>query len=371
MKLHPTLFRSLKSLCWLRLAAGMVATSAALPMRAAEIRHGTVRTEHLASTVLRENRIGLDANRTLKIVLPPDYEASAASGRRYPVVYYLHNTFWSPEKMFEDGNLMRLLERGFQENVVREFIFVAADFSGPTTGSMYENSPVSGRWLDFAVDELVPFVDGNFRTLARRESRAIVGDFFGGRGALKLAMVHADVFAVAYALHPVATGTGPIPWPEVAIDWPRLLAAKSWDDVGSDGRTRLFVAISQAFLPNLERPPFYCDFFKELEDGVPKLNVEKTLRTKREFLLEETLVESAANLRTMRGLAFDWGSFDQVQDHVYANRQFSRKLEDLGVEHEAEEYNGNPWSKVWTEHGRFYARVLPFLERRLMFEENH
>jgi hypothetical protein len=214
-------------------------------------------------------------------------------------------------------------------------------------------------------------VDGILRTLARRESRAIVGDFFGGRGALKLAMVHADVFAVAYALHPVATGTGPIPWPEVAIDWPRLLAAKSWVDVGSDGRTRLFVAISQAFLPNLERPPFYCDFFKELEDGVPKLNVEKTLRTKREFLLEETLAESAANLRTMRGLAFDWGSFDQVQDHVYANWQFRRKLEDLGVEHEAEEYNGNPWNKVWTEHGRFYARVLPFLEQRLMFEENH
>jgi len=349
---------------FLRIGA-ILLLGAAGAAHAADAGSVTVVTERLRSTVLRENRTGLDPNRLVKVVLPPGY---AGSGRRYPVVYYLHNTFWSPTKMFEDGRRLRLLERGFAAGTVREFILVVADFTSPTTGSLYENSPVSGRWLDFIAGELVPWTDGKFRTLARRESRAVVGDFFGGRGALELAMTHAETFSVAYALHPVATGTGPIPWPEVAIDWPRLLAAKSWDEVGGDGRTYLFVAISQAFLPNLARPPFYCDFFKEMKDGVPVLAMERTLRIKHAFLLEERLVEAAPQLRTMRGLALDWGAFDQTQDHVYANRQFSRKLTDLGIEHEAEEYNGNPYDKVWTQHGRFAARVLPFLERTLMFE---
>jgi hypothetical protein len=337
----------------------------ALTARGAEPKNPTIVDEHLASTVLRENRIGLDPNRLVKVVLPPGY---AESSRCYPVVYYLHSFFWSPQKMFEDGSRARLLERGWNAGVVQEFILVAADFSGPTTGSMYENSPVSGRWLDFIVHELVPFIDGKFRTLARRESRAVVGDFFGGRGALELAMTHAETFAVAYALHPVATGMGSIPWSELGIDWLRLLTAKSLDEVGPDGRTRLFLAISQAFLPNLARPPFYCDFFKEMKDGVPTLNVEHTLALKRAFMLEDRLTEAAPKLRTMRGLALDWGAFDPTQDHVYANRQFSRTLEDLNVEHEAEEYNGDPSSKVWTEHGRFYERVLPFLNRSLVFE---
>ena len=35
------------------------------------------------------------------------------------------------------------------------------------------------------------------------------------------------------------------------------------------------------------------------------------------------------------------------------------------VEHEAEEYRGDPWNRTWTENGRFAKRVLPFLQRHL------
>jgi len=351
---------------WLLLAVGLVAMLDGHLAIAAEMKHGTLVTEHLASSILRENRIGLDPNRSIKVYLPPGY---AGSHKSYPVVYYFHNTYWSPEKMFQDDNLAKLLDRGFANRIVKEFIFVAADYSTSTTGSIYENSPVSGRWLDFTTQELVPFIDSRFRTERTRDSRAAVGDFFGGRGALKLGMTYPDVFSVVYALHPVATGTGEIPWPSVQIDWKKIYKAKSFAEVGDDGRTQLFVTISQAFLPNLHRPPFYCDFFMEPENGEPKLNVENTQRTKNGFLLEETLDESAANLRALRGLAFDWGRFDVTQAHVHSNRVFSRKLEDLGIEHEAEEYRGNPWDRTWTDDGRFYTRVLPFLARRLLFKD--
>lgn len=333
---------------------------------APEVKHGTIVTEKLASGILRENLIDLDPNRNIKVYLPPGY---ANSGKSYPVVYYLHNAWWNSEKLFEGGNLVKFLERGFTNGIVKEFIFVAADFSTTTTGSIYENSPVSGRWLDFITGELVPFIDKQFRTLPHRDSRGLVGDFFGGRGVLKLAMIHSHLFSVAYAMHPVATGTGYTPVPYVEVDWRKIHQAKSFTDLPGNSRTQLFVSICQAFLPNPGRLPFHCDFFMEYENGELKPHIENIRKGYiAGFLLEETLDESAAHLKNMRGFAFDWGRFDPVQSHVYSNQAFSRKLEDLGVEHEAEEYRGNPWDKTWTENGRFYTRVLPFINRHLVFE---
>lgn len=316
------------------------------------------------SRVLEENRIGLSPERAFKVYLPPGYERGS---RRYPVVYFLHNTWWSPRQAFEDGNLQRLLERGFADGVVPEFIFVAADFTGPTTGSMYENSPVTGRWIDYLVNEVVPFVDRSFRTLAQRESRAVVGDFFGGRGALKLAMTNAETFSVAYALHPVAGGSGGVPPSELEIDWLRMHAATSFAELGGLGRTQIFWAIQQAFLPNPGNGACHCDFFFEMRDGQPHYLPDRLHAMYREFLIEGTLAEAAAELRTMRGLALDWGRFDTTRAHVESNRRLSVSLEELGVEHEAEEYRGGPFDRTWTEQGRFATRVLPFLSRHLMW----
>lgn len=326
----------------------------------------TVVDEPFVSSVLRDNRIGLDPHRSIKVLLPPSY---AQSKRRYPVVYFLHNAWYGPRQMIEDGRAQRLIERAFAEGVAPAFIFVVADYTGPTTGSLYENSPVSGRWIDYTVDEVVPLIDAKYRTLARRESRAVVGDFFGGRGALKLAMVKAEIFSVAYAMHPVATGVGDIPWSSVEIDWPRIHAAKGYAELGGLGRTQIFWAIHQAFAPNVAAPPCFCDFYTEIQDGKAAYNPTRALAMQRAFLLDETLPESAAALRTMRGLALDWGRFDTTLAHVISNRQFSRKLEDLGIEHEAEEYRGDPWNRTWTEDGRFAERVLPFLRKHLATAE--
>lgn len=355
MKMH----RWLLSLAVFTIAVGCV-------RGAAETRHGTVVTETLESTILKENRVGLNPRRTVKVYLPPGY---AESGKAYPVVYFCHNLNWSAEQVFQDGNMARTLERAFANGVVKEFIMVAGDYSTDALGSLYENSPVSGRWLDYTVRELVPLIDAKFRTLAQRESRALTGDFMGARGVLKLAMDHADIFSVAYALHPVATGSGDLSYAHIPVDWRRVHSAKTFAELAGPGREQIFVAIAQGFLPNTERPPFYCDFFVEMVNGEPKLSPENTRKLQKAFHLDEGLEAVAANLRSLRGLAFDWARGDSTQAHVVAAREFTRKLLDLGVEHEAEEYLGTPWDKNWTEHGRFYARVLPFFERHLVFED--
>lgn len=352
----------------LSLSIALIATFLATPCLAEADGHGTVLTEQLTSEALRENRIGLDTRRSIKVYLPPGYDRST---RAYPVVYYLHNFWWSAEQLFSENNVVALLDRAFASGAAKEFIFVAADFSTPTTGSLYENSPISGRWLDFITEELVPFVDRRFRTLARSESRGIAGDFFGGRGALRVAMLYPEIFGVVYALHPVATGIGNLPWSHVQIDWRKLHAAKSFADLEGDGRAQIFVTVSQAFLPNPNRPPFYCDFFMEPqngENGEPKLHLENTQTLQRGFLLDQRLREYAPNLRKLRAIALEWGRYDPTHAHVESNEAFSRQLDDLGIEHEAEEFRGGVWDRTWTDDGRFYTRVVPFLDRHLAFE---
>lgn len=326
---------------------------------------GTIVTEQIVSTVLRDNRVGLDPNRAVKIYLPPGY---ATSGKSYPVIYFCHSLMWSPRQMFEDGNLQRLIERGFAAGVIPEFILVAADYSTSGLGTLYENSPTSGRWRDFTTEELVPFIDGKFRTIRHRDSRGVTGDFMGGRGALEFAMRRPDLFGSVYALHPVATGTGMLPLNYLDVDWQKIGQAKTSAELAGAGRSQIFLLVSQAFLPNANRPPFYCDFPITFVDGQPRLDPDLNRRMQKGFLLEESLDEFAANLRSLRGIAFDWGRYDLTTAHVFANQVFSRKLLDLGVEHEAEEYAGSPWDKNWTPHGRFYARLLPFFAQHLVFE---
>lgn len=366
MKLDQN-FRTTAAGVWAWAARGTIIAlaMAVLHASAAGQRRGTVVTEQFESKALRGNRTGLDPKRSVKVYLPPGY---TESGRSYAVVYYFHSINGSPEKMFTDGSVVRLLERGFADGVVPEFILVVADYSSPTMGSWFENSTTTGNWLDFTTQELVPFIDGKFRTIARRESRGLAGDFIGGYGALKFAMLYPGLFSVVYAMHPVGTGTGLMPT-QAMVNWPRLHAAKTFGELWADHYAPGFVAMSQAYLPNPDRPPFYCDFIVELENGAPVLNVENKRRLEARFHLDELLREHGDGLRTMRGVAFDWGRYDTTQGHVFSNQAFTRTLDQLGIEHTAEEYNGGAWDKNWTEDGRFATRVLPFLARRLRFGE--
>jgi len=353
----------MKTTHWLTLA-GLMITLGVSPGLAQSNDAGTVVLEHLDSEVLRETRTGVDPRRSVSVYLPPGY---AQSERRYPVIYYFHSFYWDNERMFADGAVQRLLDRVIQRGTIRPFILVAGNYSTPTVGSFYENSSTSGRWEDFTIQELVPFIDRRFRTLAQRESRGLAGEFIGGFGAFKFAMRYPDRFSSLYALHPVGTGTGLIPMVS-RPDWPRIHRAQSYADLAGDGLSTIFVAMAQAFLPNPDRPPFHCDFIVELANGEARAHPENIRKLQSRFMLERLLETHADGLRQMRGIKFDWGRYDTNQDHVYANQAFTRKLDELGIEHEAEEYRGAVWDKNWIEHGRVEDDLLPFFARHLAFD---
>ncbi|MBW1297748.1 alpha/beta hydrolase [Aquimarina litoralis] len=326
---------------------------------------GNVVEETIQSTVLRANKIGLNTSRDIKIYLPPGYSSSR---KKYPVVYYLHSLFENIDRVVSDQKTPEIIDKSIEKGITKEFVFVVADFSSPTVGSLYENSSTSGLWLDFISKELVPFIDGKYRTISDKDSRAVFGHFMGGRGALKVAMEYPKMFGIVYALHPVATGSGYLPRISLGVDWEKIHQAKSFEEVGDDIRTKIFASVCQAFLPNANRAPLYCDFlFEKDENGALQLDPNNVRKEQKEFHLDERLDHYAENLRSLKAIAFDWARFDQTQDHVISNRRFSKKLMDLGVDHVGVEFVGDPWNKYWGDEGRIATRVLPFLNKHLSF----
>jgi S-formylglutathione hydrolase FrmB len=330
------------------------------------IKRGNIIAEKLNSNILKENLVGLKTTRDVMVYLPPQYSSSRKS---YPVVYYCHSIYGNAGMILYDSSAVHeLLERAFASETGKEFIFVVADYSSGNIGSLYENSITSGRWLDFTTQELVPFIDGKYRTIRHRDSRGVTGDFMGGRGALKLGMSHSDIFGVVYGLHPVALGVGTRPWTDVGVNWDKVFNAKSFADLGGDKYCETWVAICQAFLPNPSRPPFYCDYFMKKEGEKLVVDPQNLIKIQQGFHLDEMLNETYKNLQSLRGLAFDWARYDGNYDHVHAARAFTRKLDDFGIEHEAEEYRGTPWNKTWGIDGRFNTRALPFMLKHLVFQ---
>ncbi len=67
-------------------------------------------------------------------------------------------------------------------------------------GSQFVDSPGTGRYHSYLCDEVVPWVDGRYRTLAGAAHRAIAGKSSGGFGAMITPMLRPDLFG-ALATH--------------------------------------------------------------------------------------------------------------------------------------------------------------------------
>lgn len=156
---------------------------------------GRVIALHHTSKALQGNALGDPHERDVYCYVPPDYDTSE---RSYPVVYFLsgftgtgrmHLNF-DPFVESIDQRLDRLISSGAMPPI----ICVLPDCMTAFGGSQYVNSSATGRYEDYLVEEMVPFVDGQLRTHASRDHRGLTGKSSGGYGAMVLAMRHADVF---------------------------------------------------------------------------------------------------------------------------------------------------------------------------------
>jgi enterochelin esterase family protein len=156
---------------------------------------GRVAVLNYTSTVLQGNALGDPYKRDVYCYLPPGHDAA---GRRFPVVYFLSgftgtgrmHLNYDPYVESIDKRLDRLIGSG----AIPPIICVLPDCFTRLGGSQYLNSSATGRYEDYLVEELVPFVDANLQTLPSREHRGLTGKSSGGYGAMVLAMRHPGVF---------------------------------------------------------------------------------------------------------------------------------------------------------------------------------
>ena len=140
------------------------------------------------------------------IDLPADY---ASSTSRYPVLYFLHGLFGNDHRWIDRGG-KEIFDRLTANGTIGQFIVVLPD-GGET---FYINSEDGkDRYEDFFIQELVPFIDHHYRTIATRDARGISGLSMGGYGALHLAMRHSNLFGSVAASSAVLIDRLPNPLP--------------------------------------------------------------------------------------------------------------------------------------------------------------
>jgi enterochelin esterase-like enzyme len=165
--------------------------------------------------------------RPYRVYLPPCYDQV---DRRYPVLYLLHGWPYD-DAHWEELGVVEAADAGIASGTLPPFIIVLpGGFE-----RLYVNT--SGGDYSFegqVVNDLIPHVDGTYRTWANREGRAIGGISRGGVWALEIAMMHPDLFATVGGHSPaLSANLAPPPYdPFYLLGRPGVAALHIYLDAG-------------------------------------------------------------------------------------------------------------------------------------------
>lgn len=137
----------------------------------------------------------LGGEREYAIYLPPGYNKNP--DKKYPVLYLLHGGGGSHTDWAKAGHLQGIANQLIASEDACEMIVVC-----PEAGKIfmnYFNCP-EWRYQDYFFDELVPYIDSNYRTLADKQHRAVSGLSMGGGATIVYAATHPEMFAAAYSM---------------------------------------------------------------------------------------------------------------------------------------------------------------------------
>jgi S-formylglutathione hydrolase FrmB len=153
--------------------------------------------EHVfASEALRGNALGDPHVRPLWVYVPPGYDDEPE--RRYPSIYVIQGftgqlDMWRNRAPFGAKTFPELTDEVFREGAP-PCIVVWVDAWTSIGGSQFLDSPAIGRYHTYLCNEIVPWIDSRYRTLAEPAHRAIQGKSSGGYGAMVSALQRPDLF---------------------------------------------------------------------------------------------------------------------------------------------------------------------------------
>ncbi|MBO5303424.1 MAG: hypothetical protein J6A92_05185 [Lachnospiraceae bacterium] len=120
------------------------------------------------------------------VYLPEGYFEPGNANKRYPTAYVLHQLNSSSNSYVIDG-IDELLDEGIITGKVKEMIVIIPDSTGE---SWWCNG-----WDAMVTEEILPFVDANYRTIPDARYRFLAGASMGGSGAYYIGLTNPDLFS--------------------------------------------------------------------------------------------------------------------------------------------------------------------------------
>ena len=145
----------------------------------------------------------LKSERKFAIYLPPDYKTSQ---RSYPVLYLLHGAGDDQTGWIQFGEVLRITDQAIKDGTATAMIIVMPDAN---TGRRGYYNDIDGKWNyeDFFFEELMPYVEENYRIKGEKRYRAVAGLSMGGGGSFMYALHHPELFSSAC---PLSAYVGPL-----------------------------------------------------------------------------------------------------------------------------------------------------------------
>lgn len=333
----------------------------------------------LMSESLKGNFIGNSHTRKMQVYTPPGYKKNGSQA--FPVVYLLHGFPFS-EKAFIDMDVwdewitpylfsqeypdfpvegFRLwVDKLIADGIIEPMIIVMPNAGTEPYGfSFYTNSDLNGDFEDFIVKDLVNYMDKQYKTIPNASGRAVIGHSQGGYAAFKFGMLHPDVFGT------IASHSGLL-FVDALFHPDNLFNIEQENPGGFTGPdptkflTSAGYAMSAAWSPNLNNPPFLVDLPFEFNDqghitlvpDVVNLWHQNDVLT----LLDSYHNEFNSEFYGINGVNvfFDVGRLDELGTQL-AHQPVIAKLIGYEVDYTFEIYEGG-------HHTHIFARLATSLE---------
>ena len=150
---------------------------------ARNVPHGTVTTAWYNSPTL-----GL---RRMQVYTPAGY---ATSTTRYPVFYLLHGAGDDDQAWLMAGRANFILDNLIAAGKAKPMIVVMPAGHTPRPGGLFGPAGVRDPFVDDFSQQVMPYVEKNYRVLPGRDNRAIAGLSMGGNHTLAIELSHPDQF---------------------------------------------------------------------------------------------------------------------------------------------------------------------------------
>ncbi|UKK67942.1 acetyl xylan esterase [Prevotella communis] len=167
------------------------------------IAHGQVRSiyyfsEHSQISNLKSQTSKGEWRHAL-VYTPAEYELAKNAKKRYPVLYLQHGMGEGETSWMLQGKMQHIMDNaiGKGEAVPMIVVMESGDIKQPFGGGNNQagRSEYGASFYPVLLNDLIPYIDANFRTKTDRDNRAMAGLSWGGHQTFDVALTNLDKFA--------------------------------------------------------------------------------------------------------------------------------------------------------------------------------